>query len=142
MSDEISTDDLFGDDTPAAPATPSAPPVAPRAAVSAKVAPLPQPPADSGFDGTLAELKAAAGYLTAGRLEYIVKHDARQGARAAAQDELNRRAAPRADAETEPVDTAIEVRKVDWRCACDNTNTHSLTRCGKCRAPRYVQAGA
>jgi hypothetical protein len=138
MSDEISTDDLFGEDAPAAPTAAPAPPAAPKVAVQAKVAPPAQPPAESGFDGTLAQLKAVAGTLTTGRLEYIVRHDARKGVRGAAQDELNRRAAPKGDAEPVTIDNAVAIRKLDWRCVCDNTNTHSLTRCGKCNAPRYT----
>lgn len=45
---------------------------------------------------------------------------------------------PIASAEPVMIDTATEVRYVDWRCKCDNTNTHALTRCGKCHSPRYI----
>lgn len=39
---------------------------------------------------------------------------------------------------TVQIDNAVQIRALDWRCVCDNTNTHSLLRCGKCHAPRYT----
>lgn len=37
----------------------------------------------------------------------------------------------------EPIDTAVKIRKLNWECACGNTNTHDLIRCGKCRELRF-----
>ncbi len=44
---------------------------------------------------------------------------------------------PRAAKPAGPVDNAVSENDVHWECACGNTNTHSLTYCGKCNAPRY-----
>lgn len=86
MTDEISTDDLFGKDEPAKPEAAPEPPKEPKPKRAAKPKAAPKP-------------KRAA----------------------------------------EPTDTATEVRVIDWKCAeCGNRNTHDLTRCGKCRTPRYT----
>jgi hypothetical protein len=55
-----------------------------------------------------------------------------------------RRAAAKLEAAAppEPVDNAVAENHVHWECACGNTNTHSLDRCGACRTPRYTRAGA
>lgn len=78
MSDEISTNDLFGKDDPAEP-----PKAKPKRAAKLKASAKPKPAAES-------------------------------------------------------IDNAIAVRVIDWQCACGNRNTHDLTRCGKCREPRYT----
>lgn len=38
----------------------------------------------------------------------------------------------------EPIDNAVNIRRLDWECVCGNTNTLDLQRCGKCNAHRYT----
>lgn len=47
------------------------------------------------------------------------------------------KAEPKPKAADEPIDTAVRIRRLDWECECGNTNTHELTRCGKCHTARY-----
>jgi len=41
-------------------------------------------------------------------------------------------------AESEPIDNAVNIRRLDWECVCGNTNTLDLQLCGKCRSPRFT----
>lgn len=91
MSDKISTDDLFGEDAPAAPRHAPEPPKREKPAARTRA---PKP----------------------------AKADAK----------------PRREPVT--IDNAVNIRTLDWECVCGNTNTHTLTQCGKCRDPRYTQA--
>lgn len=127
MESEISTNELFG---------------VTRSTQEVQAPPPTQQEQGHAYDGSLADLKKELRDMTKGRLEYIVQHDKRKGARDVAQDELNRRLAPTPTPTPTPepiqIDNAVNIRKLDWECVCSNTNTHSLARCGKCNSPRYT----
>lgn len=38
----------------------------------------------------------------------------------------------------EPIDNAVNIRRLDWECECGNTNTLDLQRCGKCNKHRFT----
>lgn len=117
MTDETSIDDLFADDKPKA----GKPKQNPKAKPTAKIV------VEELGDDELANLAAK---------------ETRKGIRTAAEAEIARRADPEkrsaAPGNTELIDNAVNIRRLDWECVCGNTNTHDLQLCGKCRAPRFT----
>lgn len=114
MSDETSVDDLFGDDKKA-----DKPKRKPRAA-------KPSVTVEDMTDEMLAS---------------VAKNDTRKGVRAAAEAEIERRAdpsKPERAGDTDMIDNAVNIRRLDWECECGNTNTLDLQRCGKCNKHRFT----
>lgn len=112
MGEETNIDDLFAED--------AKPKRKPRAAAKPKV---------------------VVEQMTDDELAAVVAGDPRKGVRSAAEAEVARRASPevvQATGETELIDNAVRIRRLDWECVCGNTNTLDLQLCGKCREPRYT----